>query len=69
MTMHTEIYCETMAEADPAKMVRAIHAAWIQLGAVNRGVECLDNGPAMAQLAECLRDAGHVGFIAEEMEL
>ena len=64
--MHTELYCETLGRLDPAKAIRAIHQAHLQLAALNQNVDCehYDNAPALAALFECLKDAGHIGFAA-----
>lgn len=64
MTMHTEEYCKTLAALDPAKAIRAIHQALLQLNAVTRqcDLDGLDTIPAMESLCDCLRDAGHPAF-------
>jgi len=64
MTMHTELYCDKLDELVPTKAIRAIHQAHIQLAAMARlaAAEGFDNKPALQALAECLRDAGHIGF-------
>lgn len=62
--MRTEIYCETLAALDPVKAIRAIHQALIQLGALDSSVDCqhFDNAPALADLRDCMKQAGHMGF-------
>lgn len=62
--MHTELYCQTMENLDPAKAIRAIHRAYLQLDALTpaAGEAGYDNAPALSALRQCLRDAGHVGF-------
>lgn len=62
--MHTETYCTALPDLDPVPAVRAIHQAYLQLAALTNNVDCqhYDNWPAMADLAACLRAAGHVGF-------
>lgn len=63
--MHTELYCETLNALDSVKAIRAIQEAYAQLCAADRGeIDCLDHKPALASLADCLRDAGHSGFTA-----
>ncbi len=62
--MHTETYCQSLADLDPVQAVRAIHQAYMQLCAItdNCDVSPYDNGPAMTALAACLRQAGHPAF-------
>jgi hypothetical protein len=62
--MHTEAYCTTLPALDPVAAIRAIHQAFLQLSAVaaNCDTEPYDNGPALADLAICLKAAGHPGF-------
>lgn len=61
--MHTDIYCLKLADLDRVKAVRAIHQAWLQLRAHDKiDHEPFDNEPALAALADCLKDAGHPGF-------
>lgn len=62
--MDTERYCETLGALDPAQAIRAIHQAWLQLSALSEiaSAESYDNTPALAALAQCLSDAGHMGF-------
>ncbi len=63
MNYHTELYCKTLSALSPVEAVRAIHAAYLQLTAATAEAN-LDNRPAMAALAACLRAAGHPGFQA-----
>ena len=59
-------YCNALGELAPEKAINAIHEAFTQLGAAESGlVDCLDHKPALETLAECLRDAGHIGFRKE----
>lgn len=60
--MHTERYCQTLDNLDRTKAVRAIHQALLQLAAHERGADSLDNRQAIADLRDCLKDAGHMGF-------
>lgn len=63
--MHTELYCESLANLDPVQAVRAIHQAWLQLSAARREPRpesSLDHAPALHTLALCLKAAGHPGF-------
>jgi hypothetical protein len=66
MTMATEGYCDHLHRLHPAKAIRAIHEAYLQLFAVtaNCDVTPYDCSPALASLRACLRDAGHPGFQA-----
>lgn len=65
--MHTELYCQTLKNLDPAKAIRAIQQAYLQLDALApaAGEAGYDNAPALSALRQCLRDAGHVGFSAQ----
>lgn len=65
MAMHTEIYCQTLEDLPKEKAIRAIHQAWLQLNATNNQArrEGYDNAPAIEALGECLKAAGHVGFV------
>ena len=67
MTMHTASYCTRLGDLDPAQAVNAIHAAFLQLSALSREVDCghYDNAPVLAALAACLKQAGHPGFTGE----
>lgn len=62
--MQTETYCCTLSALDPVKAIRAIHQALIQLSALDSSVDCqhFDNGPALADLRDCMKQAGHMGF-------
>jgi hypothetical protein len=61
--MHTEIACSDLDKLDRVKAIRAIHEAYLQLKAVDRyGADNLFNERVVASLAECLKDAGHIGF-------
>lgn len=57
--MHTELYCPSLDQLDPVEAIRAIHAAWLQLQAAERGVEALDHHSALVALQRCLKAAGH----------
>lgn len=64
MSMHTELYCDRLAEIDQAKAIRAIHQAYLQLSATKDVAltESYDNNPALAACASVLKDCGHPGF-------
>jgi hypothetical protein len=66
MTMHTDKYCDNLDNLDRAKAIRAIHEAWLQLSAMGHRPEIngttYDNVPALHALADCLHEAGHMGF-------
>ena len=66
MTMHTDLYCDSLDSLDRATAVRAIHEAWLQLAAIGHRAEIggttFDNVPALHALANCLHEAGHIGF-------
>lgn len=59
---HASLYCKTLAALPAETAINAIHSAYMQLLAVEKGVEGLDNAPAIAGLAHALRLAGHIGF-------
>jgi len=61
--MHSEIYCRDLPALDRIAAIRAIHEAWLQIGAGRRiGFDCLDLEGTTAHLAACLAQAGHVAF-------
>lgn len=62
--MHTEMYCDRLADLDRAKAIRAIHQAYLQLNATREAAmaESFDNKPSIAALASCLKASGHPGF-------
>jgi hypothetical protein len=63
MAYHSEIYCSTLGNLDPVKAIRAIHFALLQIEAGEKiGFDCLDFDGLKADLATCMRDAGHVGY-------
>ena len=66
MTMHTEMYCDSLDNLDRAKAVRAIHEAWLQLSRMGHRPEIdgttFDNALVLHALATCLHDAGHMNF-------
>jgi len=63
--MHTELYARDHEKASVA-LVRATHAAWLQLTALGMEIEIdgtvYDNRPAIMACAEALAEAGHPGF-------
>ncbi|AEI71132.1 hypothetical protein [EBPR siphovirus 5] len=63
--MHTECYCSTLDALDRIKAIQAIHAAFLQIKALDTiDADSLNFDKVKAQLAECLRDAGHFGFVS-----
>lgn len=61
--MDTERYCSTLEALDRTKAIQAIHAALLQINALDTiDADALDFESVRARLAECLRDAGHMGF-------
>jgi hypothetical protein len=62
--MHPELYCKNLDSLEPIKAIRAIHQAYLQLRALTENVDCehYDNQPALTELEDCLRMAGHIGF-------
>ena len=70
MTMTTERHCETLGRVSKVQMIRAIHEAHLQLSAVNRDCDLgyYDCNPALAALFECLRDAGHMGYVSDGVQ-
>lgn len=66
MDFYTEKVCTSLEALEPAKAIRAIHRALLQLEAGEKlGFDCLDNSDAIAALRECMRDAGHIGYAPE----
>lgn len=76
---HTEQFCPTLETVDRESMIRAIHAAYCQLDALDRAIkQCdadsdipanlghYDQQPALRRLYACLKMAGHPGFREEE---
>ena len=63
MTMHTEKFCNSVANIDPIKAVRAIHLSLLHINAGEElGFECLDSAELKRALTECLTQGGHVAF-------
>lgn len=62
MSSHAHTYCKTLAALPAETAINAIHSAYLQLLAVEKGVEGLDNTRAIAGLARALQLAGHIGF-------
>ena len=63
--METERYCDNLDALLLENFVCAIHKAWLQqLSSLDENVDCehYDNGPAIDALADCLKQAGHIGF-------
>lgn len=62
--MHTEEFCRTLHALDLELAIRAIHQALLQLTALNNNVDCdcYDQGPSIAALEACMKQAGHIGF-------
>jgi hypothetical protein len=63
---HADIYCRTLGRLDRAEAVRVLHQALMQFNALEKGVENIDNLPAMAEIARLLGVAGHPGFTSHE---
>ena len=59
---HAHLYCKTLAALPAETAINAIHSAYMQLLAVEKGVEGLDNTRAIAGLVRALQLAGHIGF-------
>lgn len=65
MAFHTENYCDSLEELNKADAIRAIHQALLQFKTGESiGFENLDNRGAIEALTECLKTAGHRGFVA-----
>lgn len=62
MSSHAHTYCKTLAALPAETAINAIHSAYLQLLAVEKGVENLDNASTIAGLARALQLAGHIGF-------
>jgi hypothetical protein len=62
---YTEEVCRSLEALSPIDAIRAIHQAYLQLKALNENLDCspYDNGGALGALRECLKEAGHIGFI------
>ncbi len=62
--METERYCDNLDALLLEDFVCAIHQAWLQLSRLDENVDCehYDNGPVIDALADCLKQAGHIGF-------
>lgn len=69
--MDTEIYCKSLDNLNKKRAIQAIHEAYLQLSAIGETINdskktdflIYDNRSAIKRLEECLRDAGHIGFI------
>ena len=59
---HAHLYCKTLATLPAETAINAIHSAYMQFLAVEKGVEGLDNRPIMRELSRLLALAGHIGF-------
>ena len=59
---HAHIYCKTLDLLPREAAVNALHQALMQFNAIERGIEPVDNKPAMAEIRRLLRQAGHIGF-------
>lgn len=63
MAMTTERYCATLESLDRVKAVQAIHAALLQINALDSiDADSLDFEGVKDRLRECLSDVGHMGF-------
>lgn len=65
MAFHTENYCDSLEELNKTDAIRAIHQALLQFKTGEAiGFDNLDNRRAIEALTECLKAAGHRGFVA-----
>lgn len=62
MSSHAHIYCKTLSALPAPDAINAIHKAYMQFLATEKGVEGLDNGPIMRELVRLLTLSGHIGF-------
>jgi hypothetical protein len=63
---YTEKVCTSLEALDPAKAIRAIHRALLQIEAGEKlGFDCLDNADTIDALRACMIDAGHLGYLPE----
>lgn len=62
MSSHASTYCKTLAALPVADAINAIHFAYLQFLAAEKGVDCLDNRPVMKELKRLLALSGHIGF-------
>ena len=62
MSSHAHTYCKTLSALPAPDAINAIHAAYLQLLAAEKGIEGLANGPIMRELARLLALSGHIGF-------
>lgn len=66
--MDTERYCKTLDKLDKTKAIRAIQEAYLQLKSLDTWENKIhwNNQPTIKALEDCLKDAGHIGFIDEK---
>lgn len=66
----TETVCTSLDNLSPVDAIRAIHFAHLQLSAINRECDCgnYDNAPLLAALVQCLKAAGHPGYVTGERD-
>ena len=62
MSSHASLYCKTLTALPAPDAINAIHKAYMQFLAAEKGLEGLDNGPIMRELVRLLTLSGHIGF-------
>lgn len=62
MSSHASLYCKTLSALPQDAAINAIHSAYMQFLAAQKGVENLDNRPIMRELERLLSLSGHIGF-------
>jgi len=62
MSSHAHTYCKALSALPAPDAINSIHSAYLQLLAVEKGLEGLDNGPIMRELHRLLALSGHIGF-------
>ena len=62
---HAHLFCKTLDAVSREDLVNGVHQALMQINAVEKGVESLDNRPIQAILSGLLKKAGHIGFEAQ----
>ena len=59
---HANTYCKTLDAMSKDEAINALHQALMQLNAIERGTENVDNKPIRAEIERLLVVAGHIGF-------
>ena len=62
MPSHASLYCKTLSALPAPDAINAIHSAYMQFLAAEKGLDGLDNRPIMRELARLLTLSGHIGF-------